>query len=119
MNITTKLSLLLALGLSSSAASFADTTTQTTVVTTNQAPVVVVRDGFSESYAQVMVTRNGVTSVVADNMKLQNGVVIRPDGIIIVPGVTNKTLHHGDWLSFDAVLTRGDSGRVEYLRPER
>lgn len=97
-------------------ASFADTT-QTTVTTTTQAPVAVVRDGFTESYSQVMVTRNGVTKVMPDNMKLESGIVVRPDGTIIVPGKMNRSLHSGDWLSFDGTLTRADSGKVEHLHP--
>jgi hypothetical protein len=121
MKTTAKLSLSLVFGLACASASFADTTTQTTIVTTtNAAPVVVVaRDGFTERYSQVMITQNGVTRVMSDNMKLHNGVLVRPDGTIIVPGVTNKTMHTGDWLAFDGTLTRADTGRVEYLQPER
>jgi uncharacterized protein DUF6799 len=120
MKTTAKLSLSLLLATTGAFAAFADTATQTTVVTTTtSAPVAVAaRDGFTESYAQVMITRNGVTKVMPDSMKLNNGVVVRPDGIIIVPGKMNRTLHAGDWLGFDGTLTRGDSGRVEHLQPE-
>jgi hypothetical protein len=99
----------------------ADTGTQTTViVTTTAAPVAVAvaREGFTESYAQVMITRNGVTKVMPDSMKLKNGIVVRPDGTVVVPGKMNRTLHSGDWLSFDGTLTRADSGRVEHLQPD-
>lgn len=114
-----KLSSSLLLVLAGASASFADTATQTTVITTtNTAPVAVVRDGFTESYAQVMITRNGVTRVMPDAMKLKNGVVVRADGVIVIPGKMNKTLHSGDWLGFDGTLTRGDSGRVEHLQPD-
>jgi len=120
MNTTSKLSLALALGLACASASFADTTTQTTVVTTvSPAPVAVVRDGFTESYSQVMITKNGETKVMNNNMKLANGLVVRPDGTIIVPGKMNRSLHSGDWLTFDGTLTRSDSGRVEQLCPAK
>jgi sugar lactone lactonase YvrE len=120
MKTTAKLTLTVLFGLTSAAASFADTTQTTVVTTTTPAPVVVVvRDGFTEEHSQVMITRNGVTRLVSDNMRLHNGIVVRPDGIVIVPGVTNKTLHAGDWLAFDGTLTRADSGKVEYLQPER
>ena len=103
-------------------ASYAPADTQTTVTTTTTAaPVavaVVAADGFTERFAQVMITRNGVTKVMPDAMKLNSGIVVRPDGVIIVPGKMNKTLHSGDWLSFDGTLTRGDSGRVEHLQPD-
>ncbi len=119
MKTTGKVSLSLLLAIAGASAAFADTPTQTTVVTTTtSAPVAVVRDGFTESYAQVMITRNGVTKVMPDSVKLGNGVVVRPDGVIIVPGKMNKTLHSGDWLGFDGTLTRGDSGRVEHLQPD-
>ena len=119
MKNTATLSLSLLLVLAGASSSFADTATQTTVITTtNTVPVAVVRDGFTESYAQVMITRNGVTKVMPDAMKLSNGIVIRADGVIVVPGKMNKTLHAGDWLSFDGTLTRGDSGRVEHLQPD-
>jgi hypothetical protein len=121
MNIknTAKLSLSLLLVLTGASASFADTATQTTIITTtNTVPVAVVRDGFTESYAQVMITRNGVTKVMPDAMKLRNGILVRPDGVIVVPGKMNRSLHSGDWLAFDGTLTRGDSGRVEHLQPD-
>jgi hypothetical protein len=119
MKTTANLSLSLLFLFAGTSAAFADTSTQTTVVTTTtSAPVAVVRDGFTEGYAQVMITRNGVTKVIQDNVKLSNGVVVRPDGTIIVPGKMNRTLHSGDWLGFDGTLTRGDSGRVEHLQPE-
>jgi hypothetical protein len=118
MKTTGNLSLSLLLVLAGASAAFADTTT-TVITTTSPAPVAVVaRDGFTESYAQVMITRNGVTKVMQASMKLGNGVVVRSDGVIIVPGKMNKTLHSGDWLGFDGTLTRGDSGRVEHLCPE-
>ena len=111
-------SLALAVALAGASASFGDTVIQTTVVTTTSpAPVVVVRDGFTESFAQVMITRNGTTRVMPDTMKLRNGIVIRPDGVIIVPGKMNRSLRSGDWLAFDGTLTRADSGKVESLRP--
>jgi hypothetical protein len=122
MNTTTKLSLALAFGLACASASFADPTTQTTIVTTTAtapAPVVVVHDGFTESYSQVMITVNGETTVMNNNMKLKNGLVVRPDGTVIVPGKMNRSLHSGDWLSFDGTLTRSDSGRVEQLCPAK
>jgi hypothetical protein len=120
MKTTTKLSLALALGLACASASFADTTTQTTIVTsTVPAPVAVVHDGFTESYSQVMITVNGETTVMNNNMKLKNGLVVRPDGTVIVPGKMNRSLHSGDWLSFDGTLTRSDSGRVEQLCPAK
>lgn len=97
----------------------ADTATQTTIITTTSTPAVaVIRDGFTESFAQVMITRDGVTKVMPDNMKLKNGIVIRPNGTIVIPGKMNRTLRSGDWLSFDGTLIRGDSGRVEHLEPE-
>jgi hypothetical protein len=117
MKTTAKLSLSLLFVIAAVSAAFADTATQTTVVTTTT-PVAVVRDGFTESYAQVMITRNGVTKVMPDSMKLNNGIVVRPDGTIVVPGKMNRTLTSGDWLAFDGTLTRGDSGRVEHLQPE-
>lgn len=118
MKTTASLSLSLLLVLAGASAAFADTTT-TVITTTSPAPVVVVaRDGFTESYAQVMITRNGVTKVMQDSMKLGNGVVVRTDGVIVIPGKMNKTLHSGDWLGFDGTLSRGDSGRVEHLCPE-
>jgi hypothetical protein len=121
MKMTTRFALSIAFGLACATASHAQaqTTTTTVVTTTNAAPVVVVREGFTESYSQVMITRNGVTKVMADTMVLHNGIIVRPDGVVIVPGVTNKSLHSGDWLTFDGTLTRADSGKVEYLRPVR
>jgi hypothetical protein len=120
MKTTTKLSLALAFGLACASASFADTTTQTTIVTnTVPAPVAVVHDGFTESYSQVMITVNGETKVMNNNMKLKNGLVVRPDGTVIVPGKMNRSLHSGDWLTFDGTLTRSDSGRVEQLCPAK
>jgi hypothetical protein len=119
MKTYVKLSFSLILMAAAASASFADTT-QTTVTTTTTAapaPVAVVRDGFTESYSQVMVTRNGVTKVMPDNMKLQSGIVVRPDGTIIVPGKMNRSLHSGDFLTFDGTLTRADSGKVEHLQP--
>jgi hypothetical protein len=120
MKTTAKSSLYLLFALAG--ASYARSDTQTTVITTTTAaPVavaVVAADGFTERFAQVMITRNGVTKVMPDSMKLQNGVVVHPDGVIVIPGKMNKTLHSGDWLSFDGTLTRGDSGRVEHLRPD-
>jgi hypothetical protein len=119
MKNTAKLSFSLILVLAGASAAVADTATQTTVITTtNTAPVAIVRDGFTESYAQVMITQNGVTKVMPDNMKLSNGIIVRPDGTIVVPGKMNRTLHSGDWLAFDGTLTRADSGRVEHLRPD-
>jgi hypothetical protein len=118
MKTTTHRSLALIFALAGASASFGDTIIQTTVVTTTSpAPVIVVRDGFTESYAQVMITRNGATRVMQDAMKLHNGVVVRPDGVIIIPGKMNKSLRSGDWLSFDGTLTRADNGKVEALRP--
>jgi hypothetical protein len=117
MKTTAKLSLSLILAVAGGSAALADTQT-TVITTTTAAPVAVVRDGFTESYAQVMITRNGVTKVMPDAMKLNSGIVVRPDGVIIVPGKMNKTLHSGDWLGFDGTLTRGDSGRVEHLQPD-
>jgi hypothetical protein len=64
-----------------------------------------------------MITRNGATKLVQHTMKLQNGIVVRPDGVIIVPGKMNLAMHSGDWLSFEGVLTRAHSGRVEHLEP--
>jgi hypothetical protein len=119
MKNTANLSLSLLLLLAGASAAFADTGTQTTVITTTSAaPIAVARDGFTESYAQVMITRHGVTRALQDSVKLQNGVVVRPDGTIVVPGKMNRSLHSGDWLSFDGTLTRGDSGSVEHLQPE-
>lgn len=107
---TTNQPLSVLLVLAGVSAAFADSTTQTTVVTTTiSAPVAVVavaRDGFTWSYAQVMITRNGSSRVMPDSMKLNNGIVVRPDGIIIVPGKMNRTLHSGDWLGFDGTYTR-------------
>jgi hypothetical protein len=119
MKTTAHLSFSLLVMLAGASAALADSTTQTTVITTTiAAPVAVVRDGFTESYSQVMITRNGVTRVMPDNMKLRNGIVVRTDGTIVVPGKMNKSLHSGDWLAFDGTLTRGDSGRVEHLQPD-
>jgi hypothetical protein len=118
MKTTAMLSLLTVLAGASSA--LADT--QTTVTTTTiSAPVAVavVRDGFTERMAQVMITQNGVTKAMQHSMKLSNGIVVHPDGVIIVPGKMNKTLHAGDWLAFDGTLTRADSGKVEHLQPEQ
>jgi uncharacterized protein DUF6799 len=113
----TTLSLCLLFALAGASSALADT--QTTVITTTTAvPVAVVRDGFSTRFAQVMITRDGVTKVMPDTMKLSNGVVIHPDGVIVIPGKMNKTLHSGDWLYFDGTLARGDSGRVEHLQPD-
>ncbi len=118
MKTTANLSLALMFALTGASASFGDTIVQTTVVTTNSpAPVVVVREGFTESYSQVMITRNGVTRVMENDMKLHNGVVVHRTGIIVVPGKMNRVLHSGDWLAFDGTLTRADSGKVERLRP--
>ena len=118
MKSTTNLSLALIFALTGASASFGDAIIQTTVVTTSSsAPVVVVRDGFTESYAQVLITRNGVTKVMQNDMKLHNGIVIHKDGIIVVPGKMNRSLHSGDWLAFDGTLTRADTGKVEGLRP--
>jgi hypothetical protein len=117
MKTTATLSLSLILAIAGGSAAFADTQT-TVITTTTAAPVAVARDGFTESYAQVMITRNGVTKVMPDAMKLNSGIVVRPDGVIIVPGKMNRTLHSGDWLGFDGTLTRGDSGRVEHLQPD-
>jgi hypothetical protein len=122
MKTTATLSLSLLLVLAGASSALADSVTQTTVVTTTTAvpvAVAVSRDGFTERFAQVMITRNGVTKVMQDGMKLSNGVVIHTDGVIIIPGKMNKTLHSGDWLSFDGTLVRGDSGRVEHLQPEQ
>lgn len=119
MKTYAKLSFSVILMAAAASASFADTT-QTTVTTTTTgapAPAAVVRDGFTESYSQVYVTKNGVTKLMADNMKLENGIVVRPDGTIIVPNKMNRSLHSGDWLSFDGTLTRADSGKVEHLHP--
>jgi hypothetical protein len=118
MKTTTNLSLALIFALTGASASFGDTVVQTTVVTTSSpVAVIVVRDGFSESYAQVMITRDGVTKVMQNDMKLHNGVVVHRSGIIVVPGKMNKVLHSGDWLAFDGTLTRADTGKVEILRP--
>jgi hypothetical protein len=117
MKTTTTLLLSVVL-MAAATASYADTT-QTTVTTTTEVPApLVVRDGFTLSDYDVMITRNGATKLVQHNMKLQNGIVIRPDGTIIVPGKMNRALHSGDWLSFDGVLTRAASGRVEHLAPD-
>jgi hypothetical protein len=118
MKTTLSLSLLLALVGASSALADTQTTVVTTTSTVPVAVAVVAADGFTERFAQVMITRNGVTKVMPDTMKLSNGVVIHPDGVIVIPGKMNKTLHSGDWLSFDGTLTRGDSGRVEHLCPD-
>jgi hypothetical protein len=118
MKTTTNLTLALIFALTGASASFGDTVVQTTVVTTSSpAPVVVARDGFSESYARVMITRNGVTKVLENDVKLHNGVVVHWTGTIVVPGKMNKVLHSGDWLAFDGTLTRADTGKVELLRP--
>jgi hypothetical protein len=118
MKTTTNLSLALMVALAGASASFGDAVVQTTVVTTTSpAPVAVVRDGFSVSYARVVITRNGTTKVMENTMKLRNGIVIRPDGTIIVPGKMNLSLHSGDWLAFDGTLTRADTGKAEALRP--
>lgn len=120
MKTTTNLSLALIFALTGASATFGDPTVQTTVtvVTTDSpAPVLVVRDGFTGSHYQVLVTRNGTTRVMQNAMRLHNGIVIKSDGIIIVPGKMNRSLHSGDWLSFDGTLTRADTGKVESLRP--
>ena len=120
MKTTTNLSLFMVLALAGVSASFGDPVTQTTVtvVTTDTpAAVLVVRDGFTESNFQIMITRNGTTKVMASAMKLHNGIVMKTDGVIIVPGKMNRSLHSGDWLAFDGTLTRGDTGKVENLRP--
>ena len=44
---------------------------------------------------------------MANTMKLRNGIVIRPDGIIVVPGKMNRSLHPGDWLAFDGTSHKG------------
>jgi sugar lactone lactonase YvrE len=118
MNTTAKFSFSVLLLAVAASASFADTT-QTTVTTTTTAPapVITVRDGFTENYSQVYVTRNGSTKLVNDNMKLANGIVVRPDGTVIVPNKMNRSMHSGDWLTFDGTLTRADSGKVEHLIP--
>jgi hypothetical protein len=119
MKTTTNLSLALIFALTGASASFGDEIVQTTVVTTTSpTPVVVVRDGFTESYSQVMITRNGVTKVMGSDMKLHNGVVVHRSGLIVVPGKMNRMLHSGDWLAFDGTLTRADTGKAEGLRPE-
>ena len=118
MKTTTNLSLALIFALTSASASFGEATVQTTVVTTNNpTPVVVVRDGFSESHSQVMITRNGVTTEIGSDMMLHNGVVVHTNGLIVVPGKMNKMLRSGDWLAFDGTLTRADTGKVERLWP--
>jgi hypothetical protein len=118
MKNTANLSLALIFALTGASASFGDTIIQTTVVTTNSpAPVVVVRDGFTESYSQVMITRNGVTRVMEHDMKLHNGIVVHRTGIIVVPGKMSIVLHSGDWLAFDGTLIRAGSGKVERLQP--
>ena len=117
MKSTTNLSLALMFALTGACASFGDAVVQTTVVTTNSpAAVVVVRDGFTESYARVLITRNGTTKLMENDMKLHNGIVIHKDCVIVVPGKMNRALHSGDWLAFDGTLTRAD-GKVERLRP--
>jgi len=121
MKTVSNLSLALMIALVGASASFGDTVTQTTVTvvtTASPAPVVVVRDGFTESNFQIMITRNGTTKVMASAMKLHNGIVMKTDGVIIVPGKMNRSLRSGDWLAFDGTLTRGDTGKVEYLHPE-
>ena len=118
MKNTTNLSLAFIFAMTGASASFGDAIVQTTVVTTNSpAPVVVVRDGFTESNSQMMITRNGVTKVMGSDMKLHNGVVVHRTGIIVVPGKMNRELHSGDWLAFDGTLTRAGTGKVEWLRP--
>lgn len=123
MKTTTNLSLALIFALTGASASFGDPTVQTTVVTTtsstttSSAPVLVVREGFTESFSQVMITRNGVTKVMENDMKLHNGIVVHRTGIIVVPGKMNIRLRSGDWLAFDGTLTRADTGKVESLRP--
>jgi len=87
-HMKTTATLSLSLILAIAGASAAFADTQTTVITTT-------------TVAPVAVVRDG-----------------RPDGVIIVPGKMNKTLHSGDWLGFDGTLTRGDSGRVEHLQPD-
>jgi hypothetical protein len=118
MKTTTNLSLALIFALTGASASFGDTVVQTTVVTTNSpAPVVVVRDGFTESFSQVLITQNGATKVMQNDMKLRNGVVMHRTGIIVVPGKMNRVLHSGDWLGFDGTFISADTGKVERLRP--
>ena len=120
MKTTSNLSLALTIALIGASASFGDpaaSTTVTVVTTDSPAPVIVVRDGFTGSHFQVLYTRNGATRVMANAMKLHNGIVIKADGMIIVPGKMNRSLHSGDWLSFDGTLTRADGGKVESLRP--
>jgi len=124
MKTTTNLSLAVIFALTGACVSFGDPVTQTTVtvVTTTSpapvhAPVLVVREGFTESFSQVMITRNGVTKVMENDMKLHNGVVVHRTGIIVVPGKMNIRLQPGDWLAFDGTLTRADTGKVESLRP--
>lgn len=120
MNTPSNLSLALIFALTGASASFGEPMTQTTVTvvtTESPAPVLVVRDGFSESHSHVMITRNGTSRVMQDAMKLHNGIVVREDGVIIVPGKMNRSLRSGDWLAFDGTLTRGDTGKVESLRP--
>ena len=120
MKTSTNLSLALVFALTGAAASFGDSVTQTTVTTvTTDSPgaVLVVRDGFSLSHSHVIITRNGSARVMMDSMKLRNGIEGREDGVIIVPGKMNRSLRSGDWLAFDGTLTRGDTGKVESLRP--
>jgi hypothetical protein len=120
MKTTTQLSLALIFALTCASASFGDPVGQTTVTvvtTTSPAPVLVVRDGFTDRHFQVMITRNGTTKVMQHDMQLHNGIVIKTDGVIVVPGKMNKSLHSDDWLAFDGTLTRADTGKVESLRP--
>ena len=120
MNTPSNLSLALIFALTGASASFGEPMTQTTVTvvtTESPAPVLVVRDGFSESHSHVMITRNGTTKVMQHDMQLHNGIVIKTDGVIVVPGKMNKSLHSDDWLAFDGTLTRADTGKVESLRP--
>ncbi len=118
MKTTTTLSLSVILMAAAATASYADTTQTTVTTTTSEVPApIVVRDGFTLSDYDVMITRNGATKLVQHTMKLQNGIVVRPDGVIIVPGKMNLAMHSGDWLSFEGVLTRAHSGRVEHLEP--
>jgi hypothetical protein len=120
MKTPTNLALALIFALTGASSSFGDPAVQTTVtVVTTASPraVLVVRDGFTARFAQVMITRNGTTKVMENAMRLHNGIVIKADCVIVVPGKMNKTLHSGDWLGFDGTLTRGDTGKVESLRP--
>lgn len=119
MKASANLSLSVIIMALAASASFADTTQTVVTTTTTQAPpaVAVVKDGFTESYAQVYVTKNGVKKLMVNSMKLENGIVVRPDGTVIVPNKMNRSLHSGDWLSFDGTLTRADTGKVEHLQP--